>query len=125
MRTVPIIPLLLALAMPSAAEDRLKIVATTADLGAIVAAVAGDAADVGVIARPTEDPHFVDAKPSFIRLLNQADVLVEGGAALEAGWLPPLVDGARNTRIAPAVKIARRWEPRLPALRSRRRRRQR
>jgi ABC-type Zn uptake system ZnuABC Zn-binding protein ZnuA len=80
--------------------DPLRIVATTPDLGSIAAAVGGAAAEVTSLARPGEDPHFVDPKPSFIRTLNQADALVEGGAALEAGWLPPLVDGARNARIA-------------------------
>ncbi len=101
MRTIPTIALMLALAVPPAgAEDRLKVVATTADLAAIAVAVGGDAAEVTILARPTEDPHFVDGKPSFIRILNQADVLIEGGATLEAGWLPPLVDSARNPRIA-------------------------
>ena len=92
--------LLVLVALPAAAGDRLKVVATTADLAAIATAVGGSATEVNTIARATEDPHFVDAKPSFIRLLNQADVLIEGGAALEAGWLPPLVDSARNRRIA-------------------------
>ena len=85
---------------PAAAADKLRVVATTADLGALARAVGGDAADVTTLARPTEDPHFVDAKPSYIRTLNQADALVEGGAALEAGWLPPLLEGARNARLA-------------------------
>jgi len=80
--------------------DVLRVVATTPDLGSIAAAVGGDAVEVTALARPGEDPHYVDPKPSFIRTLNQADALVEGGAALEAGWLPPLVDGARNPRIA-------------------------
>jgi zinc/manganese transport system substrate-binding protein len=92
--------LLVLMALPAAGADRLKVVATTADLAAIATAIGGDATEVTTIARPTEDPHFVDAKPSFIRMLNQADVLIEGGAALEAGWLPPLLDSARNPRIA-------------------------
>jgi zinc/manganese transport system substrate-binding protein len=92
--------LALGAAPSAAAADKLRVVATTPDLRAVAAAVGGDAADVTSLARPGEDPHFVDAKPSFIRVLNQADALVEGGAALEAGWLPPLVDSARNPRLA-------------------------
>lgn len=85
---------------PVAGADRLRVVATTPDLARIAGAVGGEDIDVSAIARPTEDPHFVDPRPSFIRSLNGADVLIEGGAQLEAGWLPPLVDGARNPRIA-------------------------
>lgn len=77
----------------------LKVVATTPDLGSIVREVGGDRVEVTSLAKGTEDPHFVDAKPSFIRILNQADALIEGGADLEAGWLPPLVLNARNPRI--------------------------
>jgi len=83
------------------AADKLKVVATTNDLAAVARAVGGDAVEVTTLARPTEDPHFVDAKPSFIRIVNQADVLIEGGASLEAGWLPPILDSARNARISP------------------------
>jgi zinc/manganese transport system substrate-binding protein len=99
-RTLITLLVLLAASRPGVAADRLRLVATTADLGAIAAAVGGDAVEVTTLARPTEDPHFVDPKPSFIRILNQADALVEGGAALEAGWLPPLLDAARNPKIA-------------------------
>lgn len=95
--------LLAAAPLASAAADALRVVATTPDLAAIARAVGGDRVDVSAIARPTEDPHFVDAKPSFVRTLNDADVLVEGGAMLEAGWLPPLVDAARNPAIAPGA----------------------
>ncbi|HYV58130.1 MAG TPA: metal ABC transporter substrate-binding protein [Candidatus Nitrosopolaris sp.] len=84
----------------SHAADKLKVVATTADLAAVARAVGGDDVDVTALARPTEDPHFVDAKPSFIRIVNQADVLIEGGASLEAGWLPPILDSARNSKIS-------------------------
>jgi ABC-type Zn uptake system ZnuABC Zn-binding protein ZnuA len=80
-------------------QAKLNVVATLPDYGAIAEAVGGDKVKVTSIARGTEDPHFVDARPSFIRVLNQADVLLEGGAELEIGWLPPLVNGARNAKI--------------------------
>ena len=78
---------------------KLNVVASTPDLGAIAREVAGSRVDVISLAKGTEDPHFVDAKPSFIRILNQADVLIEGGADLEVGWLPPLILNARNPKI--------------------------
>ena len=86
--------------LPLGAAARLNVVATTEDLGAIARSVGGDLVSVVTLARPTEDPHFVDAKPSFIVKLNHADLLVDGGAELEIGWLPPLLQGARNPRLA-------------------------
>jgi len=93
-----LLPLLGLLAAPASA--RLKVVATTPDLGAIARAVGGGQIDLTVLAKPTEDPHFVDAKPSFLVKLNHADALIEGGAELETGWLTPLLEGARNPKLA-------------------------
>src|SRR6266540_479110 len=81
------------------AQAKLNVVATLPDFGAIAEQIGGEKVKVTSIARGTEDPHFVDARPSFIRVLNQADVLIEGGAELEIGWLPPLVNSARNAKI--------------------------
>src|SRR5258706_4707283 len=86
-------------ALALAAQAKLNVVATLPDFGAIAEEIGGDKVKVTSIARGTEDPHFVDARPSFIRVLNQADVLIEGGAELEIGWLPPLLNGARNAKI--------------------------
>jgi ABC-type Zn uptake system ZnuABC Zn-binding protein ZnuA len=86
-------------AVALAAQAKLNVVATLPDFGAIAEEIGGDKVKVTSIARGTEDPHFVDAKPSYIRVLNQADVLLEGGAELEIGWLPPLVNNARNEKI--------------------------
>src|SRR4051812_39355945 len=79
---------------------KLKVVATTPDLASIAREIGGNSVDVLALAKPTEDPHFVDAKPSHIVTLNRADVLIEGGAELEQGWMPPLLDNARNSKIA-------------------------
>lgn len=84
----------------ASAAKKLSVVATTPDLAALAREIGGDAVDVSALAKPTEDPHFVDAKPSHIVTLNRADVLIEGGAELEIGWLPPLLESARNDRIA-------------------------
>ncbi len=82
-----------------ASQAKLNVVAATGDFGAIARAIGGDAVTVTVLAKPTEDPHFVDAKPSLIVKLNRADVVIEGGAELELGWLPPLVEGSRNSKL--------------------------
>ena len=90
---------LAALALVSTAHAKLNVVATTPDLASIAKEVGGNKIELTTLARPTEDPHFVDAKPSFIVKLNRADALVEGGAELEVGWLPALLQGARNEKI--------------------------
>src|SRR5690349_15783119 len=81
------------------AQAKLNVVATTPDFGAIAQEIGGDRIDLTTLAKPTEDPHFVDAKPSFIVKLNRADTLIEGGAELEVGWLPALLEGARNSKL--------------------------
>jgi zinc/manganese transport system substrate-binding protein len=80
--------------------SKLNVVATTPDLAALAREIGGERVDVKSLAKSTEDPHFVDAKPSHIVTLNRADVLIEGGAELEQGWMPPLLDNARNGKIA-------------------------
>jgi zinc/manganese transport system substrate-binding protein len=92
---------LVALPGPGTSSSRkLTVVATTPDLAALAKVIGGDAVEVKALAKPTEDPHYVDAKPSHIVTLNRADVLIEGGAELELGWLPPLLESARNNKIA-------------------------
>jgi zinc/manganese transport system substrate-binding protein len=82
------------------ASAQLRVVGTTPDLASIARDIGGNKVSVVALAKPTEDPHFVDAKPSHIVTLNRADALVEGGAELELGWLPPLLENSRNSRIS-------------------------
>ncbi|MEO7167098.1 MAG: metal ABC transporter substrate-binding protein [Spartobacteria bacterium] len=89
----------LCLTITLAAEAKVNVVATLPDFAAIAREVGGDNVDVTVLAKPTEDPHFVDARPSFVVKLRQADVLIDGGAELEIGWLPPLLQNARNPKL--------------------------
>ena len=87
-------------ATASTATAQLRVVATTPDLASLAREIGGNKVSVMALAKPTEDPHFVDAKPSHVVTLNRADVLIDGGAELELGWLPPLLESARNAKIA-------------------------
>lgn len=91
-----------ALVSPGAARAAsLQVVATTTDLAAIARAVAGDLAEVTAIAAGDQDPHFVDAKPSYLIKLQRADLFVAVGLELEIGWAPNLLTNSRNARIQP------------------------
>jgi zinc/manganese transport system substrate-binding protein len=78
----------------------LKVVATTQDLEALAKEVGGDKIETDSLAKGYQDPHQVEPKPSFILKLNKADLLIVVGRELEIGWLPPLINQARNPRIA-------------------------
>src|SRR5687768_9171142 len=85
----------------SAADKKLNVVCTLPDLSAIAYEIGGDLINLTTLAGPAEDPHFVDPRPSFARILNKADLLIEGGAELESGWLAPIMQNARNAKILP------------------------
>src|SRR5207249_3974992 len=81
------------------AQGKLNVVATTEDLAAIGREIGGDHITIEGIARGYQDPHFVEAKPSFILKLQRADLLIVVGRELEIGWLPPLIQQSRNGKI--------------------------
>src|SRR6195256_4405172 len=83
----------------TAANAKIKVVTTLPDLASLAREIGGDKVEVSAMAKPTEDSHFVDARPSFVVQLRTADVLIDGGAELEPGWLPPLLQNARNPKI--------------------------
>jgi zinc/manganese transport system substrate-binding protein len=84
---------------PAGAQNKLNVMTTTEDLASIAREVGGDHITVESIAKGYQDPHFVEAKPSFILKLQKADVLVLVGRELEIGWLPPLIQQSRNSKI--------------------------
>ncbi len=82
-----------------ASAKKLNVITATTDLAALAQEVGGDKINVESIARGYQDPHFVEAKPSFLLKLRQADLLVVVGLQLEIGWLPPLITQSGNPRI--------------------------
>jgi zinc/manganese transport system substrate-binding protein len=94
-----VVTLSMAGGMVLPAQAKLNVVATTPELANFAKEVGGDLISVKAMAKPAEDPHFVDPKPSHVVTLNRADALIEGGLTLEVGWLPPLIANARNAKI--------------------------
>ena len=91
--------LILAAALP--AHAALKVLATTADWGALVKEIGGDQVNVYVATSALQDVHRVDAKPSLVARARTADLIVATGAELEIGWLPVLIQESGNSRIQP------------------------
>src|ERR1700680_3363696 len=85
------------------AAGKLQIMTATTDLASLAQEVGGDKVDVESIARGYQDPHFVDAKPSFLLKLKRADLLIVVGLELEIGWLPPLITQSTNPKIQVAA----------------------
>jgi zinc/manganese transport system substrate-binding protein len=84
---------------PVAQAKKLYVITSTTDLASLTKEVGGDKIDVESIARGYQDPHFVEAKPSFLLKLRRADLLVVVGLDLEIGWLPPLITQSGNSHI--------------------------
>src|SRR5207245_10255699 len=82
-----------------AQAKKLNVVTSTTDMAALTQEVGGDRVTVESIAKGYQDPHFVEAKPSFLLKLRQADLLISVGLQLEIGWLPPLITQSGNPRV--------------------------
>ena len=103
MRLLSIVTLA-ALALAAPAKGAVNVMASTEDLADLARQVGGDKVKVESIARGYQDPHFVEAKPSFILKLAKADLLVVVGRELEIGWLPPLIQQSRNAKVQPGAE---------------------
>lgn len=83
------------------AEATVRIVTTLPNLASIASEVGGEWVQAEAIAVGYQDPHYVQARPSYARLLRDADLLIANGLELETGWLPLLIDSARNPAVRP------------------------
>ena len=104
MKLLSIVTLAALAASAPAANAAVNVMASTEDLADLTRQVGGDKVKVESIARGYQDPHFVEAKPSFILKLAKADLLVVVGRELEIGWLPPLIQQSRNAKVQPGAE---------------------
>jgi len=100
-----LIPLLIVLALTAAgadAADKVRVVATHSDLKALTEAVGGDLVDVVALARPSQNPHDLEVRPSLMVQVRRADLLVVNGLELDQ-WAELVVQGANNPRVIPGA----------------------
>ena len=101
LKTIALSSLILLAAAPGMARAQLRVVTTTEDLASLTREVGGDRVAVESLSSGTQDPHFVEPKPSLLLKLNRAALLIAVGRELESAWLPPLLTQARNSKTQP------------------------
>jgi len=102
-RAVVFLTMLTILVPGAARAGKLKIVTTLPSLASITKTIGGDRVEVTAICKGYEDPHYIQPKPSYSRRLRKADLLIFSGLELEVGWLPPLLETARNSKLTPGA----------------------
>jgi ABC-type Zn uptake system ZnuABC Zn-binding protein ZnuA len=111
---------LLAAAAPEAvlAQERIRIVTTSADLKSLAGAVGGDRVEVESLAAPEQDPHSIEVKPAQLARLRRAELIVRIGLDHEP-WLARL--GVLKVPVLDASQSVRLLQTETPRLRAERR----
>jgi len=94
-----VLAIILSSAVFARAENKLQVLTTTSDLKSIAEFIGGDKVRVDSLAKGYQDPHFIDAKPSFMMKAKNADLFIRIGLELEIGYEELIIDGSRNTKI--------------------------
>jgi len=95
---------LLAVVLVTPAQAKLKVATSLTDLASVAQFVGGDHVEAQSLCRGYEDPHFVPAKPSLMKIIQRADVFISTGLELDGGWLPVVLPGSRNPKIQPGQR---------------------
>jgi ABC-type Zn uptake system ZnuABC Zn-binding protein ZnuA len=88
---------------PPPPRDKLVVCCTVRSLGSIAEEIGGDACEVTSFAKGAENPHFIDARPSFVKTLAGADLFIQQGLELEVGWAPVILQQSRNAKVQPGA----------------------
>lgn len=78
-----------------------RVFACEPEWGALVTELAGEQAQLFVATTALQDPHHIEARPSLIAKMRNADLLVCTGLELETGWLPILLQRSANAKVQP------------------------
>ena len=98
-----VLTLLISIALAAPANAAIKVVATLPWLGSIAKDIGQDKVSVTTLIKSSQDPHSIEAKPSMIAAMRQADIAMYNGLDLEVGYLPILIESSKN----PAIQIGK------------------
>jgi len=96
-----IVSFLIVIGLSTPACAKLNVVATLPWIGSLAEEIGKDKVSVKVLVKPSQDPHYIEAKPSMILAARNADIMMFNGLDLEIGYLPLLIESSRNTKIQP------------------------
>jgi len=88
----------------AASDDKLDVCCTVPSIASIAQEIGGDQVDVTSFLKGAENPHFIDARPSYVKSLSGADLFIQQGLELEIGWAPVILQQARNARVLPGAR---------------------
>ena len=91
-----------ALGAPAASAQKLRVVTSTTDLKSLTEAVTGDVADVEAMARPNQNPHDLEVRPSLMVKVRRADAMIVNGLELDS-WADVVAHGANNPNVVPGA----------------------
>ena len=103
-KSIYITCLLISLHHSQAVYASLEVFTTTTNVANLVEQVGGDKVKVTSLTKGAQDPHYVEAKPSFMLNISRADLVVSVGLGLESAWLPAVIGGSRNASISRGQK---------------------
>lgn len=99
---------------PAFAFAKIQVATTTPDIAALVQEVGKDQVEVFSIGKGTQDPHTIEAKPSYMVKLRNTEIIFSHGLELEQAWLVPLIQGSRNPKLSAkdgVYELASRLDP--------------
>ena len=108
--------LILLFAFSLGSFGKINVITTTTNLKSLVELLGGDRVSVSSLCLGAQDPHFLQAKPSFMLKLSRADLLFSVGLELESAWLPLVVRGGRNPKLRPGGSGSLEVGSQIPAI---------
>ncbi len=96
-----LISILIVLAMTTPALAKVNVVATLPFIGSIAKEIGKDKLEITTLVKPSQDPHYAEAKPSMILAARKANIIMYNGLDLEIGYLPRIIESSNNPKIQP------------------------